>query len=208
MAMQIHETAIDGVLLIEPKVFGDSRGFFMELWNQERYQAAGLNVSFVQDNLSRSRHGTLRGLHYQNPNPQGKLVYVLEGEVFDVAVDIRPDSPTFGRWVGYTLSAENHRQLYIPPGLAHGFCVTSETALFAYKCTDFYRPAYEGSIAWDDPQLAIPWPVSEPLLSDRDRNAPRLCDVPRERLIVPEATRPGAITAPHIGRTAGQRQSH
>ncbi len=195
--MQIHETEIPGVLLIEPDVFGDSRGFFMEVWNQERYQAAGMNLAFVQDNLSRSRRRTLRGLHYQNPRPQGKFVYVLEGEVFDVAADIRPGSPTFGRWVGYSLSAENRRQLYIPPGLAHGFCVTSETALVAYKCTDFYRPEYEGSIAWDDPQLAIDWPVSEPLLSERDRNAPRLGDVPRERLIVVEP--PAAGPAPPHG---------
>lgn len=203
--MQIHETEIAGVLLIEPKVFGDARGFFMELWNQERYQAAGLNVGFVQDNLSRSQRGTLRGLHFQNPNPQGKLVHVLEGEVFDVAVDIRPNSPTFGRWVGYTLSAENRRQLYIPPGLAHGFCVTSETALFAYKCTDFYRPAHEGAIAWDDPQLAIDWPVREPLLSNRDRNAPRLCEVPRERLIVTLTTPATVVGPPHVN-IAAQRQ--
>ncbi len=203
--MLIHETEIDGVLLIEPRVFGDARGFFMELWNQERYQAAGLDATFVQDNLSRSRQGTLRGLHFQNPHPQGKLVFVLEGEVFDVAVDIRPDSPTFGRWVGYTLSAENCRQVYIPPGLAHGFCVTSETALLVYKCTDFYRPGCEGAIAWNDPQLAIPWPVSDPLLSERDRNAPLLRDVPRERLIVPDAAWTGSVAPRHVGRVTGPR---
>ena len=177
--MEIHQTRLPGVLLIEPKVFGDSRGFFVETFHQLRYADAGLNVEFVQDNLSRSRRNTLRGLHDQDPCPQGKLVHVLDGEVFDVAVDIRPTSSTFGRWVGYYLSSENHRQLYVPPGFAHGFCVTSETALFSYKCTDFYNPATEGGVAWNDPDLAIAWPVSEPILSARDQQAPRLRDLMR-----------------------------
>lgn len=172
--MEIQETRLPGVLLIEPRVFGDQRGYFMETWNQLRYSGAGLDVSFVQDNLSRSCRNTLRGLHYQDPSPQGKLVSVLEGEVFDVAVDIRPNSPTYGRWVGYFLSSENHRQLYVPPGFAHGFCVTSETALFSYKCTDYYNPATEGGIAWNDPDLGIAWPVKDPLLSNRDQQAPPL----------------------------------
>ncbi len=136
----------------------------------------------MQDNLSFSRRGTLRGLHYQNPHPQGKLVYVLQGEVFDAAVDIRVGSPTFGQWLGTILSADNKRQLYVPPGFAHGFCVTSETALFAYKCTDFYDAGAEGTILWNDPAIGITWPATEPVLSDKDRLAPRLGDVPRERL--------------------------
>ncbi len=151
----------------------------METWHHQRYAEAGLDAIFVQDNLSRSCRGTLRGLHYQDPSPQGKLVSVLEGEVFDVAVDIRPASPTFGRWVSFYLSSDNHRQLYVPPGFAHGFCVTSESALFSYKCTDFYNPAAEGGIAWNDPDLAIHWPVNDPLLSPRDRQAPRLRDLVR-----------------------------
>jgi dTDP-4-dehydrorhamnose 3,5-epimerase len=181
--MNITETHLPGVLLIEPKVVGDARGFFMETYHARRYGEAGLNAAFVQDNLSFSRRGTLRGLHYQNPHAQGKLVYVIQGEVFDVAVDIRAGSPTFGQWLGTTLSADNKRQLYMPPGFAHGFCVTSETALFAYKCTDFYDAAAEGSILWNDPAIGIAWPVSDPLLSDKDRRAPPLKDVPRERLI-------------------------
>jgi dTDP-4-dehydrorhamnose 3,5-epimerase len=180
--MTITPTSLPGVLLIEPRVLGDARGFFMETYHARRYAEAGLDVRFVQDNLSFSRRGTLRGLHYQQPHAQGKLVYVLQGEVFDVAVDIRSGSPTFGRWLGTTLSADNRRQLYVPPGFAHGFCVTSETALFAYKCTDFYDAAAEGSILWNDPAIGITWPVGDPLLSDKDRRAPRLVDVPRERL--------------------------
>jgi dTDP-4-dehydrorhamnose 3,5-epimerase len=155
----------------------------METYHARRYAEAGLDVAFVQDNLSYSRRGTLRGLHYQNPHAQGKLVYVLEGEVFDVAVDIRAGSPTFGQHLGTVLSAENRRQLYVPPGFAHGFCVTSPTALLAYKCTDFYDAAAEGCVLWNDPALGIDWPVSDPLLSDKDRRAPKLGDVPRERLI-------------------------
>ncbi len=180
--MTITETGLPGVLLIEPRVLGDARGFFMETYHARRYAESGLEARFVQDNLSFSRRGTLRGLHYQQPHAQGKLVYVLQGEVFDVAVDIRAGSPTFGKWLGTTLSADNRRQLYVPPGFAHGFCVTSETALFAYKCTDFYDAAAEGSILWNDPAIGIEWPVRNPLLSDKDRQAPRVTDVPPERL--------------------------
>jgi dTDP-4-dehydrorhamnose 3,5-epimerase len=182
--MNLIETALPGVVIIEPKVFGDERGYFLETWNQARYASAGLPATFVQDNLSFSRRGVLRGLHFQNPNAQGKLVHVLQGEVYDVAVDIRLGSPTFGHWVAERLSAENKRQLYIPPGFAHGFCVVSETALFAYKCTDLYHPQTEGSVLWNDPDLAIPWPIADPELSNKDRAGIRLADVPRERLPV------------------------
>lgn len=171
-----------GAIVIEPKVFGDNRGFFLEIWNQERYQKAGIPGPFVQDNLSTSHKGVLRGLHFQNPNPQGKLVYVLQGEVYDVAVDIRIGSPTFGKWAGVVLSGENKRQFYIPEGFAHGFCVTSETAMFAYKCTDQYNPQAEASILWDDPDLGIDWPVENPEFSAKDINAIKLSDFPRERL--------------------------
>lgn len=180
--MQIIPSRLAGALIIEPRVFGDARGFFMETWNAARYAEAGIALDFVQDNLSFSRRGVLRGLHFQKPNPQGKLVYVLAGEVFDVAVDIRVGSPTFGQWESVVLSSENRRQFYVPPGFAHGFCVTSETALFAYKCTDLYNPAAEGSVLWDDPDLAIPWPVSDPELSAKDKVGVRLKDFPRDRL--------------------------
>ncbi|MEW6316099.1 MAG: dTDP-4-dehydrorhamnose 3,5-epimerase [Pseudomonadota bacterium] len=182
--MNIIETVLEGAVIIEPKVFGDERGFFMETWNQTRYADAGLPATFVQDNLSFSRKGVLRGLHFQNPNAQGKLVYVLQGEVFDVAVDVRLGSPTFGQWTSVMLSAENKRQFYIPPGFAHGFCVTSDTALFAYKCTDLYNPQAEGSVLWSDPDLNIPWPVESPELSAKDAQGVRLADFPRERLPV------------------------
>lgn len=185
--MRIQDTALPGVLIIEPKVFGDARGFFLETYNQKRYREAGLELDFVQDNLSRSRQGTLRGLHYQNPHAQGKLVYVLEGEVYDVAVDVRRDSPTFGQWVGVTLSSENKRQFYVPPGFAHGFCVTSEHAMFAYKCTDLYAPQCEGSVLWCDEDIGIDWPISDPLLSEKDERAPKLRDIPPERLEFPVA---------------------
>lgn len=183
--MRIQDTALPGAFIIEPKVFGDPRGYFLETYNRDRYRAAGIKLDFVQDNLSLSRQGTLRGLHYQNPHPQGKLVYVLEGEVFDVAVDVRADSPTFGVWVGVTLSAENKRQFYVPPGFAHGFCVTSETALFAYKCTDRYAPECEGSILWCDETIGIDWPIADPLLSEKDKIAPRLHEIPRDRFVFP-----------------------
>jgi dTDP-4-dehydrorhamnose 3,5-epimerase len=174
--MRTIETDIPGVVIIEPRVFGDARGFFMESWNQARY--------FVQDNLSFSRRGVLRGLHFQNPNGQGKLVYVLQGEVFDVAVDIRRGSPTFGKSVSVVLSSDNKRQFYIPPGFAHGFVVTSETALFAYKCTTLYSPKDEGSVLWNDPDLGIDWPIADPELSDKDRVGLRLADYPVEKLPV------------------------
>lgn len=182
--MEILSTRLPGVVLLQPQVFGDERGFFMETWNRQRYAAAGLPEDFVQDNLSFSRHGVLRGLHFQQPGPQGKLVSVLQGAVFDVAVDIRQGSPTFGQWEGYELSAENRRQLYVPEGFAHGFCVTSETALFAYKCTRYYAPEHEGSILWNDPDIGIDWPLTEVELSAKDRDAPRLRDMPAGRLPV------------------------
>ncbi len=184
MVMTCRRTALDGVLVIEPQVFGDSRGFFFESWHLERYRHLGVPETFVQDNVSRSVRGTLRGLHVQEPYGQGKLIQVLEGEVFDVAVDVRVGSPTFGRWVGERLSGENHLQIYIPPGFAHGFCVLSDSALFAYKCTELYHPETELSIAWNDPAIAIDWPISEPTLSRRDAEAAQLSGVPRERLPV------------------------
>ncbi|KLU60293.1 dTDP-4-dehydrorhamnose 3,5-epimerase [Peptococcaceae bacterium CEB3] len=175
--MNVIKTHLPGVLIIEPDIFGDKRGFFMETWNRVRYGDKGLAVNFVQDNLSFSQKGVLRGLHFQYPNPQGKLVYVLQGEVFDVSVDIRLGSPTFGRWQGVTLSGENKRQFYIPEGFAHGFCVTSDTALFAYKCTEVYTPKAEHGLIWNDPDLGIDWPVAEPLLSEKDTVYPRLRDL-------------------------------
>jgi dTDP-4-dehydrorhamnose 3,5-epimerase len=170
------------VLLIEPQVFGDERGFFKETFQAQRYLEAGMRLPFVQDNLSRSTHGILRGLHMQNPYAQGKLVSVLEGEVFDVAVDVRVGSPRFGQWVGVTLSAQNHRQLYVPPGFAHGFCVTSEVALFAYKCTDLYHPECEVGLAYDDPDLAINWPIEKPILGAKDLKNQRLSQIDPTRL--------------------------
>jgi dTDP-4-dehydrorhamnose 3,5-epimerase len=177
--MKITELEIKGLYLIEPKVFGDERGFFYESWHQEKYSAAGLPVAnFVQDNLSMSRRGVLRGLHFQEPKAQGKLVSVLQGEVFDVAVDIRKDSPTFGQWQGILLSAENKKQFYLSPGFAHGFMVMSETALFFYKCTELYTPQNEGCILWNDPAINIEWPKEyEPILSDKDKNASTLQEV-------------------------------
>jgi dTDP-4-dehydrorhamnose 3,5-epimerase len=180
----IESTPLPGLLKIQPDVFGDARGFFQETWNLRRYTEAGLDRHFVQDNLSYSRRGILRGLHFQNPRPQGKLVYVLEGEVFDVAVDVRADSPTFGQWYGETLSAENHLQLFVPEGFAHGFCVTSEFALFAYKCTDFYNPSAEFSLQWNDPAIGIEWPIDEPELSAKDREGIPLSAFSRESLAV------------------------
>ena len=169
--MKVSHCAIDDVLLLEPRVFGDTRGFFMESFNQRAFDAeTGLNLQFVQDNHSRSTRGVLRGLHYQAVQPQGKLVRVVAGAVFDVAVDIRRASPTFGKWVGQVLSAENNHQLWVPPGLAHGFLVLSETADFLYKTTDYYAPEHERCIAWNDPTLAIDWPLagSAPALSAKD----------------------------------------
>jgi len=179
--VKIKETKLPGVLIIEPKVFSDARGYFMETWNKNRYAEFGIKYNFVQDNLSQSSKGVLRGLHFQNPNPQGKLVYVLQGEVFDVAVDIRINSPTFGQWVGITLSSKNNRQLFIPGGFAHGFCVISEYALFAYKCNDFYNPQAEKGVIWNDEDVNIEWPVNSPILSQKDQTYPKLKDIsPKE----------------------------
>jgi dTDP-4-dehydrorhamnose 3,5-epimerase len=180
--MNITKTDLPGVVILEPRVFTDARGSFMETWHQARYYELGLPAQFVQDNVSFSMRGTLRGLHFQHPRGQGKLIQVLHGEIFDVAVDIRVGSPTFGEWVGATLSGDNHRQLYIPEGFAHGFCVTSEVAAVSYKCTDFYTPEAEGSLRWNDPRLAITWPVDHPLLSPKDATALVLDEVNRERL--------------------------
>ena len=174
--MNVISTDIPDVLIIEPKVFGDSRGFFFESYNEKVFrEATGVTAHFVQDNHSRSARNVLRGLHYQVEQPQGKLVRCTQGEVFDVAVDIRRDSPTFGKWVGAILSAENKRQMWVPPGLAHGFLVLSESADFLYKTTEYYAPQHERAILWSDPDLAIVWPLSgAPLLSARDAVAPRL----------------------------------
>lgn len=176
--MNIIETALPGVLIIEPRVFGDARGFFLESWNRKAFADAGLAMDFVQDNHSRSSRGVLRGLHYQLENPQGKLVRVSEGAVFDVAVDIRRASPHFGQWVGVELSADNHRMLWIPPGFAHGFQVLSETADFLYKCTTLYHPPSDRSLRWDDPAIGIAWPDlgMAPVLSAKDAAAPLLAD--------------------------------
>ncbi len=174
--MNIVETTLPGVLIIEPRVFGDARGFFLESWNRQNFADAGLDLDFVQDNHSRSARGVLRGLHYQLENPQGKLVRVTQGAVFDVAVDIRRSSPHFGKWVGVELSAENHRMLWIPPGFAHGFLVLSETADFLYKCTTLYHPPSDRGIRWDDPDIGIAWPDVglAPLLSAKDAVAAQL----------------------------------
>lgn len=176
--MNVLKTELPGVLILEPKRFGDDRGFFMELFHAKRYEEAGISGPFVQDNFSRSAKGILRGLHFQEPHAQGKLVQVMAGAVYDVAVDVRRGSPTFGKFVGVELSADNRRQLWVPAGFAHGFCVLSESADFHYKCTDVYTPASERGIAWNDPDLAIPWPVTSPLLSPKDAAAPRLKDAP------------------------------
>lgn len=180
--MKKIETDLQGVWIVEPKVFGDQRGFFYETWQQQRYADIGIKGTFVQDNVSFSRKGVLRGLHYQQPHSQGKLVTVLQGEVFDVAVDIRVGSPQFGQWTGVVLSGENHRQLWIPEGFAHGFCVLSETAYFSYKCTDVYAPECEGGILWNDPDIGIKWPLEDVVLSDKDQIYPCLKEVSFEKL--------------------------
>lgn len=169
--MKVTETKLPGVLIIEPRVFGDERGFFMETFQQERYREIGIDQPFVQDNHSRSSRGVLRGLHYQKSHPQGKLVSCSRGAVFDVAVDINPESPTFTQYVGVELNDENHAQLWIPPGYAHGFCVLSDIADFQYKCTDFYHPEDEGGVAWNDPEIGIEWPDMgvPPILSTKDQ---------------------------------------
>ncbi len=176
--MTVRPTTLPGVRLIEPRVFGDARGFFLERYHAERYAEAGIEARFVQDNHSRSRRGTLRGLHYQRRHPQGKLVEVARGHIWDVVVDLRPESPAFGQWEGFDLDDEAHRQLWVPAGFAHGFCVVSEEADVLYKCTDVYRPDDEGGIVWNDPTVGIDWPdIGRPLLSEKDQALPRLADL-------------------------------
>jgi dTDP-4-dehydrorhamnose 3,5-epimerase len=175
--MRFIDTELPGLIIIEPDVFEDRRGHFLETYHAKKYADAGIPGPFVQDNFSRSLKGTVRGLHYQRKNGQGKIVYVTDGSVFDVAVDLRSGSPTFGRWVGMDLSGENRRQLYVPPGFAHGFCVTTESAGFAYKCTEFYDPQDEAGVIWNDPTLAIAWPVLDPLLSPKDLQLKPLADI-------------------------------
>lgn len=170
--MEIVRAPINGVLLIKPKIWGDARGFFVETWQRDRYAEAGVPTDFVQDNHSRSRKNILRGLHFQKKYPQGKLVSVSLGAVFDVVVDIRPESPTRGQWYGAILTDENQHQLWVPPGMAHGFCVLSDVAHFHYKCTEFYRPEDEGAIRWNDPDIAVAWPVTSPVVSAKDAAAP------------------------------------
>lgn len=177
--MNVLTTSITGLLLIEPKVWGDARGFFFESYQHDRYVAAGI-PGFVQDNFSSSKRGVLRGLHFQNPNGQGKLVQALRGSVYDVALDLRKGSPTFGKWEAFELTEANRRQLYLPPGFAHGFCVTSDDALFHYKCTELYCPKNEHSILWNDPDLCIPWPVVDPEVSIKDVNGTPISAVPEE----------------------------
>jgi dTDP-4-dehydrorhamnose 3,5-epimerase len=181
--LNVTETKLPGALVVEPRAFGDERGYFMETWNQARYEEAGLSVRFVQDNLSFSTRGVLRGLHFQNPDQQGKLVQVLQGEVFDVAVDIRAGSPTFGEWEGVVLSSENKRQFYVPEGFAHGFLVTGDSALFSYKCTAKYNSSAEGFVLWNDPDIGVEWPLeAPPIISEKDRIARPLKDIPVEEL--------------------------
>ena len=175
--MKVLETVLPGVLIIEPKVFGDARGFFLESYQAERYRQLGIQHTFVQDNHSRSARGVLRGLHFQRSRPQGKLVSVSRGSVYDVAVDINPASPTCGQFVAVELNDENHRQLWIPPGYAHGFCVLSDIADVQYKCTDYYIPEDEGGLLWSDPQVNIPWPIEQPLLSAKDQRNPTLAQL-------------------------------
>ena len=178
--MNVVKTKLIGCVIIEPKIFGDERGFFLETFQAERYaELAGITLPFVQDNHSRSSKGVLRGLHFQKTKPQGKLVRVVKGEVFDVAVDIRHGSPTFGQWEAVILSEENKTQFWVPPGFAHGFIVLSNTADFEYKCTDYYDPSDEGSVLWNDPDLDIPWPIVTPILSNKDASADRLVDLKR-----------------------------
>ncbi|MEO7457521.1 MAG: dTDP-4-dehydrorhamnose 3,5-epimerase [Gemmatimonadaceae bacterium] len=191
--MEVSETELPGVLLVQPSVHGDERGFFLETFRQVEYAAAGIAGPFVQDNLSRSRRGVLRGLHFQHPHGQGKLVQVLEGEVFDVAVDVRLGSPFLGKWVGQMLSSETKQQLYIPPGFAHGFLVVSAEALFSYKCTEYYDPASELTLRWDDPALGIEWPACDVLVSAKDRAAITLDELQRASML-PHRERDGTRT--------------
>lgn len=199
--MKFIETTLKGVVLVEPDVFNDPRGYFLETYHAGKYADGGIASPFVQDNFSHSVRGTLRGLHYQLTRAQGKLVMVLEGRVFDVAVDIRRGSPTFGQWVGVELSGENKRQLYIPPGFAHGFCVLSETADVLYKCTDVYSPTHERGIIWNDPTLAIAWPIAEPLVSTKDRGYRALREMHKE---LPSYRLKKVNTAKRRGRPKGR----
>lgn len=176
--MKVEKTKLEGVLLVTPNVFGDDRGFFMETYNRDKAVELGLPAEFVQDNHSKSSYGVLRGLHYQTPQWQGKLVRTVAGEIFDVAVDVRHGSPTFGEWLGFYLNAENKQQLYVPEGFAHGFCVTSDTAEVVYKCTSLYAPEQEGSLLWNDPEIGIKWPLDKPLLSSKDEQGLRLSQLP------------------------------
>lgn len=180
--MKILSTPLDGVKIIEPVIFKDPRGAFMETYNEKKYKNNNIVSNFVQDNISFSTRNTLRGLHYQYPHAQAKLVQVISGEIFDVAMDIRRNSKTFGQWTSVVLSEENNRQLFIPEGFAHGFCVLSETAVFMYKCGDFYSPECEGGIIWSDPNLGIKWPIDNPLLSEKDNEYSCLKDIPFDRL--------------------------
>lgn len=180
--MQVREMELPGVCLLTPVRYEDERGYFMELWQQARYDKLGIPERFVQDNCSFSCRGVLRGLHFQNPAPQGKLVSVLQGTVFDVVVDLRREAPTFGQWEGVELSEENRRQLYIPEGFAHGFVATSEEALVHYKTTAYYAPEHDQSLRWDDPEIDIDWPVEEPILSEKDASAPLLSELPESAL--------------------------
>jgi len=182
--MKITPTSLPGILIIGPHAFEDKRGFFMETYHQKRYEQSNIRCVFVQDNLSHSVHGILRGLHYQLQYPQAKLVQAINGAIFDVAVDIRQGSSTFGKWVGAYISDQNRHQIFVPEGFAHGFCVLSETADIIYKCTDFYAPDDEGGILWSDPNIGIDWPIIDPMLSDKDSQYPCLKDVPPERLPV------------------------
>jgi dTDP-4-dehydrorhamnose 3,5-epimerase len=184
--VRVITTELPGVVMIEPRVFSDTRGFFLETYHQERYYEAGLPRHFLQDNHSRSRRGVLRGLHYQLQHPQGKLAGVSRGRVFDVAVDIRRGSPTFGRWFGCILDDRSLRQLYIPPGFAHGFCVLSDEADFVYKCSDYYDPEAERGLAWNDPDIGIQWPLTEVMVSKKDARNPRLADQAPEQMPVYE----------------------
>ncbi len=179
--MEVIESRLKGVYLIKPRVFEDPRGFFFESYNQDRYKDQGIDVDFVQDNYSRSTGGVLRGMHYQIKRGQAKLVWVPQGEVFDVAVDLRKDSSTFGQWDGYTLSSKNKHQLFVPAGFAHGYCVMSKTADFAYKCSDYYFPEDEGGLIWNDPKVGIEWPIEDPVLSEKDQNHPTL-----EKTLLPD----------------------
>jgi len=181
--MVVTPTALPEVLLIEPKVFGDARGYFKEVFHRDRYREHGIDLDFVQDNVSTSQQGVVRGLHFQTPQPQGKLVQAIVGAVFDVAVDIRRDSPRFGQWVGVELTAENHHQLWIPPGFAHGFAVLTPSATFVYKCTEYYDPAGDRSLLWNDPEVGIAWPIDQPTLSARDQKGTRLRDIPTDELV-------------------------